>query len=192
MFNIPMKTPTSAFCVRRCLGKSGFSLLETLVAIAILTGAVLGPLALASQSIRASSLSGNRATAFFLAQEAIEYIRSRRDANLLTARPWLDSLDGCVGGNGCAVDPFPQPDGSVFACSSDGCPFLQYGRGEVGEPLRYGYSLLFAPEESVFQRTAEILPLSGIDYEAKVKVTVEWNEHSNKERFIIEDYLFRF
>ena len=180
------------FSARQCFNKNGFSLLETLVAIAILTGAVLGPLALASQSIRASSLSGNRATAFFLALEAVEYVRSRRDANLLTARFWLDGLNGCSGRNGCPVDPFPQPDGSVLACPSDGCPFLQYGRGEVGEPLRYGYNLLFAPEESLFQRTVEILPLSGIDYEAKVTVTVEWNERSEEERFIIEDYLFRF
>lgn len=180
------------FRVQHHSNQDGFSLLETLVAIAVLTGAILGPLALATQSIRASSLSGNRATAFFLAQEAIEYTRSRRDANLLTARFWLDGLDGCVGGNGCTVDPFPQPDGSVLACPSDGCPFSQYGRGEVGEPLRYGYNLLFAPEESIFRRTLEILPLSGIDYEAKVKVTVEWNERSNEERFIIEDYLFRF
>jgi len=48
--------------------KKGFTLLETFVALSILTFVVIGPLTLASYSIRSASLSQNQLTAFYLAQ----------------------------------------------------------------------------------------------------------------------------
>lgn len=59
---------------------AGFTILETLVAIAILIVAITGPLAIVAQALRASYFSRDQITAYYLAQEAVEYIRNTRDA----------------------------------------------------------------------------------------------------------------
>ena len=67
LFTIPNSTPR------------GFTLLETFVAITILMFAVVGPLTIVSKALNASYDSRDQITAFYLAQDAIEYIRNVRD-----------------------------------------------------------------------------------------------------------------
>ncbi len=76
----------------------GFTLIETLVAISILTIALTGPLAIIAQALRSSYYSRDEITAYYLAQEAIEYIRNKRDANglkganLVAPEDWLQGV----------------------------------------------------------------------------------------------------
>ena len=58
---------------------SGFTLIETLVAISILLIAVVGPLTISASSLQSSLNVRNQITASYLAEEAIEYIRNIRD-----------------------------------------------------------------------------------------------------------------
>ncbi|MCK6462370.1 MAG: type II secretion system GspH family protein [Candidatus Pacebacteria bacterium] len=77
----------------------GFTLIETIVAIALLSAAVAGPLTMAIKSISNASVSQDQLTAFYLAQEAIEYVRKVRDDNVLSGNSgsdWLEGLDECV------------------------------------------------------------------------------------------------
>ncbi len=62
----------------RRLGR-GFTLIETLVAIAIVALAVVGPLYTADRAAVAAQLSNEELTASYLAQEGIEYVRALRD-----------------------------------------------------------------------------------------------------------------
>ncbi|MEN9920638.1 MAG: hypothetical protein RL538_531 [Candidatus Parcubacteria bacterium] len=59
--------------------QSGFSLVETLVAITILLLIITGPIAISSQSAKSSSFSSEQVTAFFLAQEGVELAQKARD-----------------------------------------------------------------------------------------------------------------
>jgi len=75
------------------MNKSGFSLLETTVAVAILIIAVVGPLTLASTSIKSFSQAKNGLLAASLAQEGIELVRNYRSSNVLGGRGWLFGMD---------------------------------------------------------------------------------------------------
>jgi len=85
----------------------GFSLIETIVAIAILTFAMVAPLSLAQRGLNASIYARDQITAFYLAQEAIEYVRNVRDTNNLEGfsggAAWLSGLEECIG-QACGMD----------------------------------------------------------------------------------------
>src|SRR3989344_1991357 len=82
----------------------GFSLIESLVAIAILILAVTGTLTIASKSISISGQARDQITAAYLAEEGMEFIRNTRDNNVLAGASWVSGLSACIGGSGCTVD----------------------------------------------------------------------------------------
>ena len=92
----------------------GFTLVETLVAIAILTIAISGPFVAAQRSFIAASIARDQFIATFLAQEALEYIHAIRDDNYLAGRDWLSGLGACEGGSSCTVDPTQEV---ISACN---------------------------------------------------------------------------
>ncbi len=65
--------------------RRGFTLIETMIAITILTLAMVGPLYTASRSIVAAQTARDQLTASYLAQEGIEYARMMRDNQYLSA-----------------------------------------------------------------------------------------------------------
>jgi prepilin-type N-terminal cleavage/methylation domain-containing protein len=76
--------------------QSGFSLVETLVAITILLVVIVTPLAITTSSSRSSSFSSEQVNAFFLAQEGLELAQKARDDLLVpyfagtNPDPWAD------------------------------------------------------------------------------------------------------
>jgi len=90
--------------------QSGFTLLETIVAIFILSLAVVGFLSVMTRGISIGSYAKDEMIASFLAQDAMEYIRAKKNENILQA-PGVSWLDGtrqggapCDGGESCGVD----------------------------------------------------------------------------------------
>lgn len=77
-------------------------MIEAFVGIAVLLIGVVGPMVLVNRNFQASRFSRDQITAYYLAQEAIEVIRQVRDDNLLSGRPWNNSLSKCV--SGCRVN----------------------------------------------------------------------------------------
>lgn len=123
--------------------ESGFTLIETLVAITILVIAIIGPMEIASKSLFSAFYARDEITAYYLAQEGIEYVRNARDTLFLTdfnnknlEGDWLRGLDNCIADEnsttGCYLDttiPFSPDDFLASACpveSDGGCPFLKF------------------------------------------------------------------
>ncbi len=73
--------------------KKGFTLIETFIAISILMIAVVGPITIAQRSLSSAKFSRDRVIAYYLAQDAVEYIRSIRDDSYLQGKYW-DDADG--------------------------------------------------------------------------------------------------
>jgi type II secretory pathway pseudopilin PulG len=59
--------------------QSGFTLVETLVAISMLMLVMIGPMTISSSASKSTSFSSEQITAFFLAQEGIELAQKARD-----------------------------------------------------------------------------------------------------------------
>jgi len=65
---------------------TGFTLVETIVSVAVLMLAITPALFTAYKSISLNTFSQKQIIAFYLAQEATEYIRNKRDTNVLNDR----------------------------------------------------------------------------------------------------------
>lgn len=162
----------------------GFTLLETLIAITVLTMATLGPMQLASRMISSARVSQDRIIAFYLAQEGIEYVRNTRDNNFLNSSSgWLDGLDACFGANGCIVD---VPYATIAACDAE-CPDIKYD-DENG----YYYNYIQGAA-TIFKRVVKISPnVGGNPDEANVRSVVSWKDGAGVKEVVLEENIFNW
>ncbi len=170
---------------------SGFTLLETLASISVLAFVITGPLTLASYVIRSASISQNQFTAFYLAQEAIEYIKNLRDNNALTGKTnWLDGLAPSGSGNGlcrndkgCTVD---IPYNNIDQCPGSGdCPKMRYS-SDTGF---YHQNTSFGTESS-FTRKIKLEYVRA--YEEKITITLSWQEKFGSKSFTLEENILNW
>lgn len=90
----------------------GFTLLEVLVAIFILTTGIVGVFGLIHHTVSFTSATQNKLGASYLAQEGVEIVRNIRDSNFLKIRAgvaganWKDGIDVPAGlcAAGCKAD----------------------------------------------------------------------------------------
>lgn len=80
--------------------RTGFTLIETVVALAILAVALAGPVTLATRSIFNTRFSKNKLTASQLAAEGIEIVRQKRDSNIMAGNDWTTNI--CGAGSSCS------------------------------------------------------------------------------------------
>ena len=86
--------------------KSGFTLLETLVAIMLFVIALSALLALVRDSVTSATYTKNDVVATYLAQEGIDYIRNVRDEMVHvnpTAQPWTDFTTFIMSTSSCST-----------------------------------------------------------------------------------------
>lgn len=70
------------------ISASGFTLLETIVALTVIVAAMAGPITLATRGIFNAKFAKNKMVAANLAQEGLEIVRKFRDDNILARRAW--------------------------------------------------------------------------------------------------------
>jgi prepilin-type N-terminal cleavage/methylation domain-containing protein len=172
--------------------KKGFTLVETMVAISILMLAILGPLSIASSGLRNSLFAKDQVTAYYLAQEGIEYVRYIRDDNYLqSSGNWLDGLEDCTGTYGCAIDTgkwFGSNNSVIRLCQLIGCSDYnilykdfstkyythQTGGGNTATP----FSRIVKVEETTDEK------------EIKVTSTVTWQSGVGQKSFELTENVF--
>lgn len=180
----------------------GFTLIETLVAISLLTVAIVAPMSLAAQSLAAAYYARDQITAFFLAQEAIEAVRSVRDAQILeiaqnTGTEGVD-LFGSVplGDTPFTIDAGEvEADQAIDTCDTT-CPPLQTNGDLYGyydnpptnpPPSDSGW------QNSNFTRTVRAAYVDAEQDEVRLTVTVTWKTGAFQERsFSISENLYRW
>lgn len=90
---------------------SGFSLVETVVAIAVLLLALVGPLTIAAKGIQAGEYAKEQTVALYLAQEGVEAFVAARDTaeishveNPGSSYSWSWIPGVCTAASGCGID----------------------------------------------------------------------------------------
>lgn len=73
--------------------KAGFSIIEVITVLLIVSIGLGGTITLIIQSIQGQNMNKQHLVAYQLAQEGVELIRSRRDNNWLGSYNWDESLD---------------------------------------------------------------------------------------------------
>jgi prepilin-type N-terminal cleavage/methylation domain-containing protein len=173
----------------------GFTLLEALVAISIISLSVAGAFTAAQSGVSASIFARDRITASYLAQESIEFVKNKRDENLLIrnsqaipTQTWLQGISQSQGGvcgtdinNACGTD---VPNGNFVSCPNGSANCLL--KLDSVDSL-YKHSLGTDPgTNTIFTRKVFIQETNAT--EAKVTVIVTWTQgNSNKSVTITEN-----
>ncbi len=150
----------------------GFTLIEAMVTLVILTTALIPALFLSTQATNVSFSIRNNLTATNLAQEGIEVVRAIRDNNWFQGSPFDTGL---TGGLTWRVDW-----DSVTLIALGANPVLKINNG------LYNYS---AGTDSIFKRTITITQVNAA--ELKVVSDITWTERGNRAKSIqAESHLF--
>ena len=160
--------------------QKGFTLIETLVAIAILLIAVVGPISLIGDALHKLYYAKDQIIAINLAQEGIEVVRQVRDSNMLAwdgaTPPWNTGIE---------EDYYTIDADSATVTSSANAqqPILLNGDGF--------YRQSGAGTATQFTRLVTITDIvSG--RELKVTSTVEWKTGGQTGTITVSEYLFKW
>ena len=168
----------------------GFTLIETMVAVSMLSLAIVAPMSLAAQSLSSAYYARDQVTAFHLAQEGIEAVRSIRDANILqdSQGAGVNLLNGIPTGQAFVIDT--RTNQTWTTCTTeplktDGV-FYGYGTGPCtsNDP---GWTPTY------FKRTLTANFVSGTTDEIVLTATVTWSSGGFKSRTVtISENLYRW
>ena len=162
---------------------NGFTLIEALVALVVLTVAIGPAIALAGSALRISTSIKDNLIATGLAQEGIEVVRSIRDDNWLTDTAFESGLGSCQ--IGCSVSwgtgvDTEQPIGTQQN------EFLSLDPATG----RYGYAL---SDKSIFKRVITIIPNPDTSpIELVVTSEVMWKQAGQDRSVKLESHLFNW
>lgn len=179
----------------------GFSLVETLVAVSVLSLVIAGTLTAAQKAIQSSLYAKNQIFAFYLAQEGMEFIKNVRDENALRSvaggtNTWLTGLsaqtgDPCwFGGSGvsqktCTIDSnVGIANGGVSTCSG-GFGTCQNLRQDTNTGL-IGYTSGW--NTTNFKREIQFQSISS--NEVSVVISISWISGATNRSFQIRESLF--
>ncbi len=155
---------------------SGFTLVETLVAITVLLLVIIGPMTVAQKGIQNAYFANEQVTAVFLAQEAIEAVRELRDSDALDAYDtdpggntwnWYGNLvSDCKNTNGCAFDVVSK---AFETCGSNNACKLRVSATGAYNYQAGGVDSLFTRKVFVGPSTNEWVPVTvEVTWDAKI------------------------
>jgi Tfp pilus assembly protein PilV len=151
-------------------GESGFSLVETIVAMGILTVGALGMAAVFAQGLKSTATSPNELLATHKAAEAIESVFSARDSRTLTWAQVRNMNDGGV---------FVGTATPMNVAGADGI----LNTGDSGETLESENLARFSRRIKITDVSAEL---------RSITVTIEYPAGQVTRTYVLTSYISRF
>ncbi len=163
----------------RSFSDKGFSLIETLVAVSVLLVSIAGPMTIATKGYGSALYARDQIVAFYLAGEAVEYVRNVRDTNILNGASWLDGLSSCMDGRTCSID---VRNASIAECVG-GCSPLLYDEAT-------GFYGASAGDPSPFTRSVAIAAVASD--EVSITVTISWRTGVLPRTFTVREFMLNW
>ena len=189
--------------------QSGFTIVEALVAIFILTVSVSSMLGVTASAATSARFANNQLTANYLLQEGIDYIRNSRDTiafqnredllygwDVFIAKYGGASKSMCFGVDGCDIrmenfspSLLTSTDIISFPCTGEKCENLSLYNG-TNPTFFYSHKIDSNNVLSNFSRTIKMTKIN--DDEVKITVTVNWVNGSLDKHESLEVYLLNW
>jgi len=176
---------------------TGFTLIEALVAVTILTLAVAGPLVTANRAVVSAQTSRDQLTASYLAQEGIEYVHMVRDNAFLATYPpgnsstawtnFLSSVSQCdATTNSTRACTFDPVNGFSTSCTLDSSCGPLYLTNAT--PQRFVRTSLPEYTQTIFTRTVQVFQDNPTS-DARVTSQVSWTYHGTTYSVRLTEHL---
>ncbi|MEI6660161.1 MAG: prepilin-type N-terminal cleavage/methylation domain-containing protein [bacterium] len=167
---------------------TGFTLIETMVAVFILTLALSSLLTLTSSSVFSARYAKNEISASYLLREIADYVRNDRDNVAFHINAggvgWVTFLNkygygngsstSCFLANGCYFEPANISFNPPTICPAGVCPTLNYDEDATFNDF-YTYRTPAVVVTSPFKRKINMKINSTNSDELDVTVTVSWD-----------------
>ena len=189
--------------------KNGFTLLEVIIAVSLITTGITGVFILINKTIGLMSDSPSRLIAAYLAQEGIEIVRNIRDTNWIEGNDWdgdiicdsppcerqVDYTTNALFDDPATTDPDENecsPAAAGYNCNTYSASYLQLESSGSGF---YNYT---SGDSTKFKRKIEI---DGEDLDGdsdngyeklKVTVVVSWVEKRKSYSFSVQENLYNW
>lgn len=156
---------------------SGFTLIEAMFAIFILTFSISVLMGVVANSLFAAKYAGDEITANYLLQEVVDYVRNDRDTTVFIKKIDWDIFynkykdEGCLEDSGwCTID-ISNPINLLNNCPGGVCPYLYYDK-DLTSGSFYNHKNIGV--KSNFIRKLKVK--KGTDpNEIEVTVMISWN-----------------
>ncbi len=171
--------------------KSGFTLLETMIAIAVLLIGVVGPISIIGDSLSKIYYAKDQIIAVNLAQEGIEVVRQVRDTNFLATATWNEGFASgdCPGANGCMVN-IENSGISIIKCGGT-CDFKVYLDSVDGLYHQAIPTPPAGPAITITNFTRKV-ETAGVGVEVKITSTVTWTTGGKTGTVVVSENLFKW
>lgn len=173
------------------MNKRGFTILETIIALGVVSLSIAGVFSSVRTGLSASLNSKDEIRAFYLGQEAVEALRNKKDANKLislnggVSTNWLAGIayqasDPCYPGKTCTIDVYNANTLATCPGGFGSCSYL------YGHPTSYFYSYSSVSPWVITKYKREIqIECSGVcgtTNEITITVRISWlHGNINKE-----------
>lgn len=190
---------------KKQINKNGFTLMEVMLSVSILSMGIVASFALISSSMARFSTSANKIIAINLAQDGLERVRNVRDTNWLKgktdASDWDEKIEGqgaqqfiqfsCVDWADIDYVPPGQANGVTEQDRIDNCDTrCQIYIDNVGGSKCFSDKDNGGALYSNFYRLIHIIRIN--DQSNSVAVTVKWKDKGTDYYFTTEDILYNW
>lgn len=165
--------------------KSGFSLIEILAVLFIISTSLLGVVSLIVQNIQVQSINRNNLIASSLAQEGIELIRQTRDANWRSGNSYLNKLSD---GNYRIDYRLNAP--AALNSSTDTKLYLENGFYINQNGGETNLTATIFSREIVLEKQSDYLGLGVDKSPLLVRVIISWNDRTKPYNYELRALLF--